>query len=140
LRFWTLDLGCKKWKAEEGLPWKELWEPIDFMGNAGLGDVEPRYPVLMPDDTLCLVLRDMRPRRGSPVDSVEVDRICRFDIFSRAPLWHGNVRHSIWPIILPGDFFTKCYPPPVEVPRKSKLPELMGKLQSIVAKGSCKPW
>jgi len=138
LRFWTLDLGRKKWQAEEGLLWKELWEQIDFMGSARLWDVEPRYPVLMPDDTLCLVLEDMRHRRvWSPVDSVEVDCICRFDIFSKTPVWHGKVGHySIWPVMLPGDFFTKCYPPPD--PRKSQPLGRKRKLQSIVASGSCK--
>ena len=65
LRFWTLDLTCEKWEAEESLLWKELWQNIDFMGNAKLWDVEPRYPVLMPD--FCLVLQDMRHSRGSHV-------------------------------------------------------------------------
>ena len=138
LRFWTLDLGRKKWQAEEGLLWKELWEQIDFMGSARLWDAEPRYPVLMPDDTLCLVLEDMRHRRvWSPVDSVEVDCICRFDIFSKTPVWHGNVGHFMRPVILPGDLFTKCYPPP-DPHRKSQLLGRKRKLQSIVASGSYK--
>ncbi|CAL4936501.1 unnamed protein product [Urochloa decumbens] len=122
VRAWTLDLRRKEWKAEMGLLWKELWKQVEFMfmDHAELWDVEPRYPVLMPDETLCLVLRDMRPRRREP--PVEVDRICSFDMRSKRPLWDGIVRYydTMWPVILPANFFTKCFPPPG--PHESKLP------------------
>ncbi|TKV90772.1 hypothetical protein SEVIR_9G051100v4 [Setaria viridis] len=120
VRAWTLDLDRKEWKAEKGFLWKELWEQVAFMftDHAELWDVEPRYPVLMPDGTLCLMLGEMRPRRREEVDCI----VCRFDMRSKRPLWHGTVvdYHIMWPVILPGNFFTKCYPPPC--PRENKLP------------------
>ncbi|PUZ36614.1 hypothetical protein GQ55_9G052100 [Panicum hallii var. hallii] len=109
---------------ERGLLWKELWEQVAGRVLRYRDDVEPLYPVLMPDDTLCLVLQDVRPWRRTTVETpVEVDRICRFDMRSKRPLWHGisHDRHVAWPIILPGDFFTKCRPPPKN-PRESRLP------------------
>ncbi|PVH31059.1 hypothetical protein PAHAL_9G048300 [Panicum hallii] len=117
---------------QRGLLWKELWEQVAgrvlrYKDDVEMWDVElePRYPVLMPDDTLCLVLQDVRPwRRRTKETPVEVDRICRFDMGSKRPLWHGIVDacHVTWPVILPGDFFfTKGRPPPKN-PRESRLP------------------
>ncbi|RLN16124.1 hypothetical protein C2845_PM02G44700 [Panicum miliaceum] len=54
-------------------------------------ELEPRYPVLMPDDTLCLVLQDVRPwRRRTKETPVEVDRICRFAMGSKSPCGTGS--------------------------------------------------
>ncbi|CAN6297617.1 unnamed protein product [Urochloa humidicola] len=117
VKVWTLDLGCKEWKADKVLLWQDLWKQVRFMG-AELWEIEPRYPILMPDDTLCLMMWDKRCRRDP---DEEVDCICRFDMLSKTLLWHGVVRYydTMSPVTLPGDFFTK-------------LPARKRKLQSIV--------
>ncbi|RLN40807.1 hypothetical protein C2845_PM01G23320 [Panicum miliaceum] len=49
VRTWTLELGCKEWKPERGLLWKELWEQVAgrvlrYRDDVKMWDVEPRYP------------------------------------------------------------------------------------------------
>ncbi|CAN6313769.1 unnamed protein product [Urochloa humidicola] len=107
---WTLkDLDRQKW-GREVFPWRELWDQVGFM-DAGLRDVEPAYPTLMPNGDLCLLLPNMSLRLALRREGriVEEDYICRFDMRSKRPLWFGRVHKYplVRAIILPYNFFAK---------------------------------
>lgn len=129
LKIWTLDLVHRRWKEEKDshCPWKELWKEIGFM-NLQLRDVEPQFPILMPDGALCLLLCDMRKPSTSVLAKEEY--ICSFDMPSKKPRWYGRVwNYSVaGPVILPYNLFTKCFPPPPqrELPAtgKRELPSI----------------
>nr|TKV91445.1 LOW QUALITY PROTEIN: hypothetical protein SEVIR_9G097300v2 [Setaria viridis] len=103
----TLDLDRRLWEEDEGLtcPWKRPLEAGRLM-NAELRDVEPlepQYPTLLPDGSLFLLL----PNGAQWL-------LCGFDMRSKSLHCFGLVHnyHTLGPVILPSDFFTKCYPPP----------------------------
>ncbi|OEL33017.1 hypothetical protein BAE44_0005959 [Dichanthelium oligosanthes] len=103
---WTLkDLDSQQWEREV-FPWRELWDQVDFM-DAGLQDIQPAYPTLMPNGALCLLLPNMSLRGEGP--PVEDDYICSFEMRSNRTLWFGRVHkyHFIRPVILPHNFFVK---------------------------------
>uniref|UniRef100_A0A0A8YYQ9 DUF1618 domain-containing protein n=1 Tax=Arundo donax TaxID=35708 RepID=A0A0A8YYQ9_ARUDO len=137
LNVWTLDLEHRSWKKDVGFPCPliEFWNSIDFI-SADLRDVEPQYPVLMPDGGLCLLLPCAPQRKRGMTGCGEADYICNFDMCSKRLQWSGLVRSdrnygTSVSHILPCDFFTKFYHP-----LERKLPSIlrqMPKCSPVVA-------
>ncbi|TVU44629.1 hypothetical protein EJB05_04075, partial [Eragrostis curvula] len=85
---WTLDLQRRRWKRDQGFPcpWNEFRKRIGFMNAAELRDMEPRYPTLMPDGELCLMLRWRDWVRARE----ETGYACSFDMGSKSTVWFGH--------------------------------------------------
>ncbi|RLN41830.1 hypothetical protein C2845_PM01G29280 [Panicum miliaceum] len=87
VKVWTLDLDGREWNEDKSLtcPWEELWMKACTM-NARLKGMqrplEPRYPVLMSDGVLCLLLPKTRHKRGVRVK--KPDYICSFDMLNKS--------------------------------------------------------
>ncbi|XP_062209448.1 uncharacterized protein LOC133911265 [Phragmites australis] len=113
---WTLDLATQLWTKDKEFRAKELWSQWSFQ-REGLPEMEPRFPVLMADGTLCLLLRNKPKRMEDPTE----DYICNLDLGRMCVLWSGRLRQyhtDAHPVILPFNFFGKLYP---LVPRKREL-------------------
>jgi hypothetical protein len=116
----TLDLDSHRWEDEKGFPcpWIELWKQL-VSADAKLRNVEPlepKFPILMPNGALCLLLCDADEQ--APIDG-QVNYICSFDMRTRTVLTLGRVQdyRPNWPVIFPSDFFRKTNtspPPPLQ--------------------------
>ncbi|KAJ1293345.1 hypothetical protein BS78_01G060500 [Paspalum vaginatum] len=100
-----LDLETKVWKNCKTFQAKELWRLWTFK-KEGLPETEPRFPVLMADGTLCLVVCN-KPKKGyaNPTDE---DYICNVELSNLTVLWSACLRehHTIEaPAILPTHSF-----------------------------------
>ncbi|KAL6636979.1 hypothetical protein ACP70R_024551 [Stipagrostis hirtigluma subsp. patula] len=100
VRVWTLHLDSRRWTPDEEFSVRSLWE-LESFKRAGLPRVEPKCPLLMPDGSLCFLLRHVSRRR------VHNDHICSLDMRSKTILWTGRLLgiHSDQPVLLPSDFF-----------------------------------
>ncbi|WVZ60777.1 hypothetical protein U9M48_010757 [Paspalum notatum var. saurae] len=99
-----LDLETKVWKNCKTFLAKELWRLWSF--KEGLPETEPRFPVLMADGTLCLLLCN-KPKKGY-ADPTDEDYICNVELSNLTVLWSARLRkhHTIdAPPILPTHFF-----------------------------------
>jgi hypothetical protein len=119
----TLDLDSHRWEDEKGFPcpWIELWKQL-VNADAKLRNVEPlepKFPVLMPNGALCLLLCDANYFRQGHKENM-VNYICSFDMRTRTLLTLGRVHdyRRSWPVIFPSDFFRKTNTSPPRPLRK----------------------
>ncbi|TKV91011.1 hypothetical protein SEVIR_9G066300v4 [Setaria viridis] len=115
---WSLDMAARRWTKERSFRARELWRRWSFR-RRGLPEMEPRFPVLMADGTLCLLVRN-KPRTWD--DERVEDYICNLDLESMSVRWSGRFRQYHCyerPVILPSGFFGKQLRP--LVPRKREL-------------------
>jgi hypothetical protein len=105
---WDLDPATKQWTKYKNFLAKVLWRLWSFkVGN--LPDMELRFPILMADGSLCLLIHNMCKRREDPLE----DYICNVELPNLKVCWWGRLNQyhaSEHPVILPFDFFKLLNP------------------------------
>ncbi|OEL27039.1 hypothetical protein BAE44_0011942 [Dichanthelium oligosanthes] len=113
---WNLDPATKVWTNYKNFLAKELWRLWTFKKDM-LPEMEPRFPVLMADGTLCLLLRNKPEEMEDPAE----DYICNIELPLLKVRWSGRLSqyHTCeHPIVLPFDFFGMVNP---LIPRQKEL-------------------
>ncbi|CAN6303312.1 unnamed protein product [Urochloa humidicola] len=72
---WDLDLATSRWTNYKSFFAKELWRLWSFKTD-NLPEMEPRFPTLMADGSLCLLIRSKPKRREDPAE----DYICNVEL------------------------------------------------------------
>jgi hypothetical protein len=89
---------------------RDLWRRWSFR-RRGVPVMEPRFPVLMADGTLCLLLRNKPRRPWRPGRRTHRGfYICNLDMERMSARWSGRLRHyhgHVGTVILPSGFFGK---------------------------------
>lgn len=125
VKMWTLDLARKKWKAELGVLWNELWNQLGQLH--GGRDVGCGAPVSIP--CRCRMVPSASCCTAQGGWELITSAALTWGSIVHIPLWHGRFpdHHAMGRNILPDNLFTKCSPPPLE----SNLPARKRKLASI---------
>ncbi|KAK3148948.1 hypothetical protein QOZ80_3AG0210810 [Eleusine coracana subsp. coracana] len=110
VRVWTLppllDDGreelCDKWSQDQVFRVTSIWEQEGFK-KAGLPEMVPKCPVLLPNGDLCLLLPNKRLKLEDSAD----DFVCVLDLLSKKIKWSARLHgfHTRQPTILPPEFF-----------------------------------
>ncbi|GJM96940.1 hypothetical protein PR202_ga13820 [Eleusine coracana subsp. coracana] len=103
MELWTLDFESLKWKQEKHVFWEELRKQVIICTE--YAHLQPRYPNLLPDGTLCLVLYNVLQTYH-----VKYDYLCNFDMSSKRLVSAGRFRHfdTTCPVVLGPLGLTSC--------------------------------
>ncbi|TVU44797.1 hypothetical protein EJB05_04255, partial [Eragrostis curvula] len=117
---WTLEMPEEKWLPSSKKKWNEdkrfVWTDIDHLFRfcpQSLPRTPPRFPILMPDGTLSLVLPYKRITESDP----RVDCVCNLDLRGSKSLvylvwWSSLLNYRLtYPCFVRSDFFKRLKSP-----------------------------